>query len=97
MDLIYCFDACNDIHYKTCQHGENGCAGFKLTFLGKQCSVLKGSDWWLEYEEGIRHLSKEALNQVLLTPVCSTEKPCQVLRTECYCVMLTFKDAVYQI
>ncbi|XP_036066569.1 phospholipase B1, membrane-associated [Oryzias melastigma] len=31
------------------------------------CSVkapsVKGSDWWLEYEEGIRHYSKEALSK----------------------------------
>lgn len=26
--------------------------------------ISKGDDWWWEYEEGIRHYSKEALNQV---------------------------------
>lgn len=40
----------------------------------KSNPLLQGSDWWSEYEEGIRHLSKEALNQVLLTPACRVWK-----------------------
>lgn len=40
----------------------------------KSNPLLQGGDWWSEYEEGIRHLSKEALNQVLLTPACRSWK-----------------------
>lgn len=37
---------------------------------------FEGNDWWLEYEEGIRHYSKEALNKVVFTPAFLTEWDC---------------------
>lgn len=36
--------------------------------FGNNPLSLWGNDWWWEYEEGIRHYSKEALNKVLFTP-----------------------------